>query len=354
MKTMNLKNLLILTVMTSFSAACSKMTFTPVVTTEAASSAPTNAVSFSQVVGYGNKQVDFLVVFDDSNSMLPDLKKLAASLGDFVGSLETSGIDWQMCMTTTRAMNNQWGFSADWTGYTPPSGTPAYLLKKGTANLTSIFENTVNAMAIGGTGSADERGLKATYNHFALANSNGCYRAGAAVSVILVSNEDERSVGGDASKMKAGDAAGSLLPLEAEDMPDNVIAMAKQKFGNDIRFTFNSIIVKPNDKSCEAMQDAASASPSHEGVIYDQLSVKTEGGVGSICDSSFATTLNTFRDKIVNSMTHMTLQCVPVAGSVKIGINGANFTQFKVEGNILKFNSALVEGTKIDLAFDCP
>ncbi len=353
MKTMNLKNLLILGVMTSMTAACSKMEFAPVAT-EMASSAPTNSVSFSQVVGYGNKQVDFLVVFDDSNSMLPDLKKLAASLGDFVGGLETSGIDWQMCMTTTRAMNNVWGYSADFVGYSPAAGTPAYLLKKGTPNLTAIFENTVNAMTIGGSGSADERGLKATYNHFALAGSNGCYRAGAAVSVIIVSNEDERSVGGDASKMKANDAAGSLLPLEAEDMPVNVVAMAKQKFGSDVRFTFNSIIVKPGDKSCESMQDAASASPSHEGVIYDNLSTMTDGGVGSICDSSFVNNLNTFRDKIVNSMTHMTLQCAPVAGSVKIGINGANFTQFKVEGNILKFNSPLIEGTKIDLAFDCP
>lgn len=353
MKTMNLKNLLILSVMTAATAACSKMEFTPA-PLEMASSAPTNSVSFSQLVGYGNKQVDFLIVFDDSNSMLPDLKKLAAGLGDFVGSLETSGIDWQMCMTTTRAMNNVWGFSSDWVGYSPASGTPAYLLKKGTPNLTNIFENTVNAMTIGGSGSADERGIKSTYNHFALSGSNNCYRKGAAVSVILVSNEDERSVGGDASKMKANDAAGSLLPLEAEDMPENVLTIAKQQFGNDVRFTFNSLIVKPGDKSCESMQDSASASPSHEGVVYEKLSNLTEGGIGSICDSNFANNLNTFRDKIVNSMTHMTLQCVPVAGSTKIMINGQNFTQFKVEGNILKFNSPLVEGTKIDLAFECP
>ncbi|WP_413586581.1 hypothetical protein [Bdellovibrio sp. HCB274] len=352
MKTMNLKNLLILSVMTAATAACSKMEFSPA-PLEMASSVPGTSVSFSQVVGYGNKQVDFLIVFDDSNSMLPDLKKLAAGLGDFVGSLESSGIDWQMCMTTTRAMNSVWGFSADWVGYSPTSGTPAYLLKKGTPNLTNIFENTVNTMAIGGSGSADERGLKATYNHFALAGSNGCYRSGAALSVIIVSNEDERSVGGDPSKVKANDAVGSLIPLEAEDMPENVVAMAKQKFGSDVRFTFNSIIVKPGDKSCEAMQDAASASPSHEGVYYEKLSVLTDGGVGSICDSSFANNLNTFRDKIVNSMTHMTLQCVPAAGTVQIKINGANFTKFTVAGQVLKFNSPLVEGTKIDLAFDC-
>ncbi|MEK2690176.1 hypothetical protein [Bdellovibrio sp. GT3] len=352
MKKMNLTNLLFLSIVTAATAACSKMEFSPV-PQELASSVPGTSVSFSQVVGYGNKQVDFLIVFDDSNSMLPDLKKLAAGMGDFVASLESSGIDWQMCMTNTRAMNSVWGYSSDWVGYSPASGVPAYLLKKGASNLGSIFENTVTAMTIGGSGSADERGLKATYNHFALSGSNGCYRPGAALSVILISNEDERSVGGDPAKVKANDAVGSLIPLEAEDQPENVLAMAKNRFGNDVRFTFNSIIVKPGDKSCEAMQDAASASPSHEGVYYEKLSVLTDGGVGSICDSSFANNLNTFRDKIVNSMTHMTLQCVPAAGTVQIKINGSAFTKFSVSGNILKFNSPLVEGTKIDLAFDC-
>ncbi len=362
MEKKGLKNLLLLGAITSMCAACAKMNFSPVNLESESSVTPSKTVSLSQVVAYGNKQVDFLIVFDDSNSMLPDLQKLAASLGSFVTSLESSNIDWQMCMTTTRTLtvagSPVMGTSYNWVGYSPSAGTTAHLLKKGTANLDNIFVNTVNALTIGGAGSGDERGIKATYEHFksgALSNTfgSGCYRPGAAVSVIIVSNEDERSVGGDQSKVKPTDADGSYQPLEAEDLPINLVTQAQSSFGSDVRFTFNSIIVKPGDSVCEAQQDASGTSPSHPGAIYTQASNMTEGGIGSICDANFANSLNTFKDKIVNSMSHLTLQCEPDPATVKVSINTQDFTQFTVEKNILKFQTPLIEGTKIDLKFDC-
>lgn len=354
-----LRNLLMLSLATSLTAACAKVNFTPVAeqTSSAIVPTPNKTVNVSEVVAYGNKQVDFLLVFDDSNSMLPDLQKLAAGLGSFVSSLESSNIDWQMCVTTTRSLtvngNPTWGTSYNWVDYAPSSGTPAYLLKKGTANLDNIFVKTVNTLTIGGAGSGDERAIKASYEHFKNASSNGCYRPGAAVSVIIVSNEDERSVGGDISKVKSTDATGSYQPLEMEDMPHNLISMAQSTFGNDVRFTFNSIIVKPGDSVCESQQDASSTSPSHPAFVYEQMSSLTEGGIGSICDTNFAASLNTFKDKIVNSMSHLTLQCEPDPKSVKVSINGKKFKEFSVDKNILKFTSPLIEGTQIDLAFDC-
>ncbi|MBO9666458.1 MAG: hypothetical protein J7501_06550 [Bdellovibrio sp.] len=354
MKTTGFKKILALCVSASFCGACAKVNFSPV-PEEIASTSKT--VNVSEVVAYGNKQVDFLLVFDDSNSMLPDLQKLAAGLGNFVSSLESSDIDWQMCMTTTRSISvggsDTWGTSYNWTGYSPSGGTPAHILKRGTSNLDSIFVNTVNTLTIGGAGSGDERGIKAAYQHFKSTSSNNCYRPGAALSVIIVSNEDERSVGGDASKVKSNDAVGTYQPLEDEDMPAKLVAVTKTMFGNDIRFTFNSIIVKPGDATCEATQDAAGTSPSHQGIIYDQMSNLTEGGVGSICDSNFASSLNTFKDKIVNSMTDLTLQCVADPGTMKVEINGKAYKNFEVKKNILKFHSPLIEGTKLDLSFDC-
>lgn len=362
MKKKGLKNLLLLSAVATMSAACAKMNFSPVALNNDSSIAPNKTVSLSEVVAYGNKQVDFLIVFDDSNSMLPDLQKLAAGLGSFVSSLESSDIDWQMCMTTTRTLTvggvPTLGTSYNWTGYSPVAGTPSHLLKRGTTNLDNIFVNTVNGLTIGGAGSGDERGIKAAYEHFksgAFSNTtgNGCYRPGAAVSVIIVSNEDERSVGGDQSKVKPTDAAGSFIALEPEDLPINMISRSQNSFGSDVRFTFNSIIVNPGDAACEAKQDASGTSPSHVGAIYAQASNMTGGGIGSICDANFVNNLNTFKDKIVNSMSHMTLQCEVVPASVKISINGQDFTQFSVDKNILKFQSPLIEGTKIDLKFDC-
>lgn len=321
-----------------------------------------NMMSFSQTVDYANKQVDFLIVFDDSNSMLPDLKKLAASLGTFLRELEASNLDWQMCMTTTGSNSvngiEKWGESFTWIGAASDFGSPTTLLKKGMSNLDGIFVNTVNSLKIGGPNSGDERGLKATNQHFQkgrlnMTGSNGCYRKDAAISVIIVSNEDERSVGGDKSKLKSNDAINSYRALEAEDFPENLLISAKSMFGDNLRFTFNSIIVKPGDSNCELLEDKSGTSPSHPGMLYARMSTLTNGGIGSICDSNFTNNLNIFKDKIVNSLSNLDLPCEPIAGKTKVLINQKDSTDFDLTMKTVKFRHPLQEGTKIDIQFEC-
>lgn len=336
------------------SAACSKVEFSEIPIPEASLA---TKMSYTEVVAAGNKQVDFLIVLDDSNSMQPELDKLAAKMGSFINSIESSNIDWQMCLTVTRNAGTGWGSPLNWKGYAPKSGVPAYLLKKGSVNLDSIFNSTISQVTIGGTGSGDERALKSTYENFTLGNPNKgsshlCYRLGAALSVITISDEDERSVGGNPAMLKPTDASEAYQAFEREDVPENLVAHAKNIFGDDLRLTFNSIIVKPGDLACEKAQDQ-DKSPSHPGHVYSQMSTLTEGGVGSICDTDYSANLNTFKDKIVNSLNHLTLRCPPIVNTLKVKVNGAQVTNFKVESAVLKFQQSLVEGTKIDLNFDC-
>lgn len=345
--------------------ACAKMNFTPVPKQEAASSnppavaptpSPNKTISSTEVVAYGNKQVDFLLVLDDSNSMLPELKKLAARMSTFVTSLDASNIDWQICLTTTSGVsqggNLTYGIPLNWKSYTPAPGTPTYLLKKGTSNLNSIFTSTINNMRIGGLNSSDERAIKATHDNFINSREYDCYRPGAAISVIAISDEDERSIGGDRKKMKPADASGVYQPFEPEDYPQTLISQTHKMFGKDVRFTFSSIIVKPEDHACEAEQDK-DASPSHAGNVYAELSRLTDGGLGSICDADYGSNLNSFKDKIVNSLSSLSLQCEPDPSTLKVVIEGIPIIGFKLDGKILKFNYALIEGTKIDLTYDC-
>lgn len=308
----------------------------------------TKTVTESETVAPGNKQVDFLLVLDDSNSMAPELAKLAARMSTFVTFLEASQIDWQMCVTTTR--NSLHGSYMNWSQYTPPAGSPAFVLKKGPSNLNSIFKTTISGIAIGAADSGDERGIKSAFVSFK--NGGPCYRPGAAVSVIAISDEDERSYGGDASVVKPIESLDFLLPLQYEDIPANLVTQAQTSFGKNVRFTFNSIIVKPGDKKCEKEQDDA-ASPSHPGVNYAEISRLTEGGVGSICDDDYSANLNTFKNKIVNSLAQYNLQCDPVPGTLKVWVNKKLFTGFKAEKKLLKFASELNEGTRIDLEYDC-
>jgi hypothetical protein len=293
-------------------------------------------------VAYGNKQVDFLLVLDDSNSMLPELKKLSSRLAGFVSTLEASQIDWQMCATTTRA--SMFGKDLIWQG---PQTT---VLKRGVSNLSNVFTATIDSIAIGGGDSGDERGIMAASASFK--GGGSCYRPGAAVSVILISDEDERSVGGDIGRLKPQDAAGSFQALEGDDLPSTLMVTAKTKFGLDVRFTFNSIIVKPGDKSCEAEQDI-DTSPSHPGAKYSEMSQLSQGGVGSICDADYSGSLNTFKDKVINSLSSLTLKCVPKSGTLKVLVNNVPELNLKLDNKILKFSKSLIEGTRIDLTYDC-
>lgn len=333
--------------------ACSQVSFNPV---ESSSQIPQKSVTSSEIVAFGNKQVDFLLVLDDSNSMLPDLKKLSARLSSFVTSLEASNIEWQMCLTTTRGVLKNgtltYGGLTDWNNFTHAPGTPNYLLTKGTPDLNTVFTSTIDNIQIGGGYSGDERGIKAAHDNFGAKAEHACYRQGAAISVILISDEDERSVGGDASKVKSNDASGSYQPLEPSDLPATLVSQAATVFGSDIRLTFNSIIVKPGDTACETEQDK-DTSPSHPGHVYAEASQLTEGGVGSICDADYSANLNTFKDKIVNSLTQLILSCTPAPETLSVKVNGQVENDVKLDKKVLKFKRALIEGTKIDLKYDC-
>ncbi len=353
----------------SLLSACAKVNFSPVDSSTLSSVQPGvvgRLITSSTVIAPGNKQIDFLLILDDSDSMQTDLAKLAVRMESFINSLQSSDIDWQMCFVTTRGISTNgtvaFGNPRNWSSYTPAAGTPAYLLKKGTSNLNEIFTATVSNLQIGGGLSWDERAIMAAYQNFQNSSlltanssnpsSNDCYRKGSAISIISISNEDERSVGGDKTKLKPNDYALSYQPLEIGDIPENLITQSKTTFGDNARLTFNSIIVKPNDPTCEAQEDL-DPSPSHPGVQYSKLSALTGGGVGSICDSDFSSTMNSFKSIVLNSISQMTLQCVPADGNVQVNINGKAITDFQLDGNILKFSSPLSEGTQVDLEYHC-
>jgi hypothetical protein len=325
-------------------------------------------VSYSSVVPANPNKVDILLVIDDSGSIKTDQLKLASKLSGFASQLENSSIsmDWQMCVTVTRdqLISGQyyWGASVEWVGYTPVSG-PKYVLKKGTSGLNDIFTRTINAIGAGVPGSGDERGIKAAYHHFyngepGATGSSGCYRTGAAVAVIVISDEDERSVGGDCTRVKTNmnEDPATCKALEPTDQPTTLLTQAKSMFGTNARFTFNSIVVAASD--CEKIQDETAdekldKSPSHQGLKYIEISKLTNGGVGSICDNDFSANLNIFKDKILNSLSTLTLECSPMAGSLIVSINGAATTDYTLNGANLKFNNAIVEGKTVAMTYKC-
>lgn len=318
-------------------------------------------VHYTNTVQATDNKLDIVLVIDDSNSMLPDNRKLAARLSSFVSKLQASSIDWQMCATVTRALpvsstKIAWGASIYWQQSSTPSTSLGMVLKKSqNVDLNSVFSHTIEYIGAGWAGSDDERGIKAAYHHvyngdYRYNPNNGCYRADSGIAFIIISDEDERSIAGDSSQQVY---QGELKPLEDEDKPQVFIDYVRSTFGNDRRFTVNSIIVKPGDSTCKNTQDTGSAK-SHYGFKYAELSQLTGGGIGSICDSDYSKNLNLFIDKIKNSLSSVPLECTPV-GTVSVTITPSiGPVESRIEGMSLVFGTPVPAGRTIDITYKCP
>ena len=334
---------------------------------------------YSQTVALAGNKVDFLLVIDDSTSMLQDQQKLAAKLSGFAEKLTSLAVDWQMCVTVTRdqyigtktgtaksqdVANWRWGLPIDWSGN---SGSSPFLLRKAqnltTAQIDTMVKATINKIGAGAPESGDERGIKAAYHSFSkdsTVKSSNCYRDGSAVSVILISDEDERSVGGVESRIKTQAERDEKVYrlIEKEDKPEELLARAKSVFGANTRFTFNSIIVKSNDMTCEAEQDTQ-GSPSHAGTFYERISTLTNGAITSICEADYSKNLELFAGLITNYQKEFALDCEPVAASFKVKVSnssGADITStvsYVFSGANIIFNKDLVQGTKLDFEYYC-
>lgn len=308
-------------------------------------------VTYTKNVTVTDNKVDILLVVDDSNSMLPENTKLAQKLKGFVDDLQAAGLDWQMCTTVTRAQNISntlyWGASKNWINYV---GSPQWVLKAGATDPYSIFTNTIQTIGAGWAGTDDERAIKSAYWHAEYADYNKCYRSDASLAVIILSDEDERSVGGN---MALQYYYNEFKTLEADDYPQAYVNKIKQKFGAQKNLSVNSIIVKPGDDSCMTTQDAGGAK-SHFGFKYKELSDLTRGYTGSICDADYSNSLYYFKDKIISSLSSVPLECAPV-GQVQVSIiptMGGLTSQ--VVNNSLVFTPAIPAGRTVTVDYDCP
>lgn len=323
-------------------------------TTPPTPSAGTRDVVFNYTVAPADNQVDILLVVDDSNSMYEDNLRLAQKLSSFVADLASSGMNWQMCVTTTdtgwyAGGSIYWYQNAD--ADTRIAGSTPHIMNGAVSNQSQVFVETMKRIGAGwGDTSNDERGIQAMNLHLAK-RSNGCYRSNAALAVILISDEDERSIGGDISQ-KFYDEESQRFTLEPSDLPQSYVDGVIAAFGAGKKFSVNSIIIKPGDSQCMATQDSGSAK-GHYGFRYAELSQLTGGSVGSICDADYSQNLQYFKNAIQNSLSRTNLECEPV-GSINVTLSPpmGNVTTRR-DGQALVFEPAVPQGTSVTLRYQC-
>jgi hypothetical protein len=166
--------------------------------------------------------------------------------------------------------------------------------------ITSLLDPAIAQSYLGSTvemktnGGSKEQGIYTTYRAIergvdtTTASPNRMlFRDGAAFSVVLISDEDESD---DGTKNK----------------PDNLISLVQTLWGAEKPFSFHSIITIPNDKRC---LDGEGESYGH---IYNSMSLKTGGIVGSVCESDYGTQLAKIGEGVKDLVKSVNLTCEPL------------------------------------------
>lgn len=288
------------------------------------------------------QKVDVLVVIDNSGSMHTEQSNMALRFNSFLSKL--SGLDWQVGIVTTDVT----------TPYPEKSTTDGKLLAFNPEGLkvlnssmpmdlaSSLFSSTVQRNE---TGSKNERGIRAVYRALERAYLSNLisdqqhktmFRDGAALSVVVVTDADE-TVPSTADMTK--DSPYNLYNYVTMDL-------AKQ-------FSFNSIIVKPNDLECFNKVYPGTLDRENEdfGVNYAELSRLSNGIVGSVCESDYSSQLAQMGQGVHALVNSIDLKCVPQdinqdsVIDISVVSNGQPVIDFNVNGSRVEFAQSLQPGT---------
>ncbi len=259
------------------------------------------------------RTADILFVIDTSGSMAEEQALLQNGFPSFTSTINSySGgtLDWHIAITTTDVDSVGPGRQGALVPFSGVQSGTYYLDSALNVNVAnSAFQATV---ALGVSGSGDERGI-AGARMMAQRESNpatsvGFLRADTPLSVIVLSDEDERSTRDTSSA--------EYKPLEAIDEPANFVSgiRALDTLSSGLKtITFHSIVT-----SSPACLNGAGA---YMGSTYMALSALTNGIVGDICalNKSYQDQLASLAVNIVNEARTYTLPCNNVlAGSAYI------------------------------------
>ncbi len=300
-------------------------------------------------------KIDILFVVDNSASMTEEQNKMATRFSSFISSISGMGLNYRIGIITT-----------DMTGFGPTqdgnllkiAGTSNdYIINPSdgsTSTLSNRFKNTVKRNEVMWPG--DERGIYAAISAIAK-NQSGWIRGNADLAIVILSDEDERSAGGDEPgyPMECGEAFDSGN-MKGRDCTEDLVRTVKSNFPNKT-FTVHSLIVKPGDSNCLDNQVAQGGpSNAHYGTEYKKLSDRTGGEVGSICANDYGSQLSDIADVIIDSRDSWTLKCVPQNGDVQILQWPTGFPQNPppyTSGDKLIFPNPLQSGDSITVRYTC-
>ncbi|MGE5086523.1 MAG: hypothetical protein ACM3MG_09505 [Bacillota bacterium] len=335
--------------------------------------------SYSYSITAGAGKVDILIVDDNSASMSFEQKRLAPRFANFIQNLDAKKIDYRIAITTT-----------DVSGGSFPQGGKLITMGDGSSFITptqpnrvDLFNNAIQrpetrscenwianylrdhgASSINTSAysagysqncpSGDERGIYAA-NLVVQNNPNSFIRSDAHLSIIFLSDEDERS------GLYLSTAAYNLASMDQPGvLTSNVRSYLGQSKYNSL--SVHSIVVKDNsclsiqnnqvlgDTPNEATRGLLSGSIGAAYLTFSQTN-PAWGVAADICSSDYTTQLGQIQTNIESRIKDIMLKCSNPT-DLEVNVSGSTVAH-SVNGNVLSFNQYLAAGTSVSLSYKC-
>lgn len=286
------------------------------------------------------KKVDVVVIIDNSGSMQTEQQNMAARFSSFITELK--GLDWNLGVMTTDLSADEELKDARLIKF---DAVGSYKLSSALPQATaeSAFASVIQRPE---TGNSKEQGVKGTYRlleRFTDTNAvndrtRDLLRADSALAVVVVTDANETP-----------DTAN-----DSRNNPDNLIAKVKSVFGSKKLFRFNSIIVKSGDSVCRAKDGNEGY-----GTVYESLSTKTGGLIGSVCETDYGSQLKNLGQATYDLIKQVKLTCAPVDsdndGEKDIAVRdaaGVLLTNYVLKNDEITFNNPPGVGT-YQISYNC-
>ncbi len=344
-------------------------------------------------VSEGPGSVDILVVVDNSGSMTYEQQNMANRVGNLIDALNAGAdgrLSWRIAITTTDL--------SDLGGTNRFSGGRLLEFQGQAAGTTYITRNTPNAIdsfrstiqitsSPVTSGKGDERGIATAFRAIRM-NEGGWIRSGAALAVVILSDEDERSGGGafsgyplerrtlsgavtsGSSSIGASsnlensfcDSNGDVLQLDYSDCPQDLVAMTARKYGSGKALSSHPIVIRPGDTACyDQQRQQVGSEVGRFGRIYSFLRDLTGGQMGDACAFDYGSQLSQIGTSVTQARQVFNLRCQPTDrngdGSPDLDVTFSGTLSAPstpvLSGSQLTFNPALPEGTSFAAAYEC-
>lgn len=306
-------------------------------------------------------EVDILVIDDNSGSMYPEQVEMANRFPGFLDSLVR--LDYRIAITTTDVKNNGGSFLNFPNGQKYIYNSSRVADSRHYDNI-DLFQRTIkrpetelcDSSGYTNCPSGDERGIYAMNLAIERSDQRSFFRPGGHLAVIVLSDEDERSNGGQITG----------YPLENFDLPETFVSRTKQFLGATKSVSVHSIIIKPNDTQCFDIQNSQTGVRGYYGYKYAELSSPTAalkgesnlmtGTLGSICSNNYTTELGSIANRINQTVKSIQLPCHPVDDEVEVVFDPSPSQQIYYtigSDNRLELTPAASAGTKVSLKYKC-